>query len=191
MELYTGSTQAEYRIARSFLNKPHPRSPLADIYVAPGSHISGGPTFVICRKDTDLPIRVSPKRFRQKEWIENKFILFWDIGDERGWLVNGSVALLHLVKTSLEHSGRNLSDKSIYWKKELLEPTEPTPVSAAKVLRNSDNMKIKLFADSEECFQDRVDLFLNILEKIIDHQQHICGEDGANLANAPRKYLEG
>ncbi|CAI6095143.1 unnamed protein product, partial [Clonostachys chloroleuca] len=183
------SAEAQYLVGKSFLEPPHRGCSLEGLSVAPAALISQGPRFVLCKKDIEVSIRASGKNMRQRQqWIEKKFILLWDVAEKRGWLVNGCVALLYLVKASLEFNRKdNFCDEFLYKKEYLFESGE----AAAKVLRNKDNRAMKLYEDDEGTFDDRVELFLNILEKLVDHQEHISGDDGVDLSSIPRRYLEG
>lgn len=167
--------------------------------MAPASYINGGPEFVICRKDSDISLTVGRVGHRKRlKWISKEMILLWDTAEKRGWLINGLSALLHLVRASLENDRTDPFRSSFLFKPEHLQGADKlTADSAGPVLLNSNNLKVKVYdqededEDEEETFGDRVKLFYNILEKLIDCQKLVAGDNGANLIGRPRQFLEG
>ncbi len=129
------------------------------------------------------------------KWISTKLVVLWDEADKRGWLINGTSALLHVVRASLDHDSRDKFKSAFVFKSEDLQesPTPFTADSATDVLINPDNMKLKLYPEKEGylTLESRIDHFYNILEKLIDHQADIAGYCGINIVNQPRRNLEG
>ena len=154
-----------------------------------------GPAFHPGAKDT--PIRVSRNGYIPRlKWISTKFVLLWDERDKRGWLINGTSALLHVVRASLEHDSTDKFRSAFLFKSEDLQesPNPFTADSAIDVLINSKNLGLRLYPekDSYLLFDSRVDHFYNMLEKLIDYQAEIAGDGGGgNLHHKPRRYLEG
>ncbi|KAB8074405.1 hypothetical protein BDV29DRAFT_173691 [Aspergillus leporis] len=55
----------------------------------------------------DISICITRDSYRAKlEWISKKHVVLWDVKHDRGWLVNGASALLHLVRAYLEYDER-------------------------------------------------------------------------------------
>src|SRR6201999_749624 len=108
--------------------------------------------------------------------------------------VNGTSALLHLLRKSLEHDSTDEFSSKFRFKMECMqEATEAYKASSAiQVLLNEDNMKHEIYQEKEGLYrvEDRVEDIYDVLEKIIDHQVSITGK-GANLKFGARKYLEG
>ena len=129
------------------------------------------------------------------KWISKKFIVLWDESDKRGWLINGTSGLLHIVRASLEHDSTDKFKSEFMFKKEdMQEPSEPHQAdSAVEILLNSKNKELKIYPEKGDFirFEDRVDHFYNILEKIIDHQVKVAGQNGVKLKLRARKHLEG
>ncbi|UKZ59991.1 uncharacterized protein TrAtP1_001279 [Trichoderma atroviride] len=126
---YAGSAKANYFVMNSALPPPHEGCSLVGTYVSPGRCLVGGPAFSLGTKDT--PVHVSRSGYIPRlQWIATKYVLLWDESEKRGWLVNGTSALLHIVRASLAYN--------------------------------------------------------NIIIKI-----NIAGERGVNMADKPRRYLEG
>lgn len=127
--------------------------------------------------------------------------MLWDEGEQRGLLVNGTSALLHLLRASLHHS-RSDKFKSLFMLKstEELALKEPTiryrHDSAHEVLLEDDNRKVRLYTRKEESYdetvarpggecetvmktvttyttvEDRVEELYDILQQIVDHEAY-------------------
>ncbi|EHK16148.1 uncharacterized protein TRIVIDRAFT_132203, partial [Trichoderma virens Gv29-8] len=193
-KFYAGSAQASHPNTYSRLPKPHEGCALAKTRVSTGRMIIGGPAFSIGSKDT--PAHVSRNGYIPRlEWISTKFILLWDEDDKRGWLVNGTSALLHVLRASLEYSSKGKFKSALLCKSEDLEesPTPFTADSAVDVLINPNNRNLKLYREGDGYLflESLIERFYNILEKFIDHQVDITGECSRNLNDKPRRYLEG
>lgn len=65
--------------------------------------MSVGATFSIGRKDKPVSIHNRSEYNAQLMWLEKKFVVLYDVGDRRGWLVDGLSTLLHLVRASLQN----------------------------------------------------------------------------------------
>jgi hypothetical protein len=168
----------------------------------------------------DKSVQITRKGYiRRLEWISKKFIVFWDEGEKRGWLVNGTSALLHLVRASLEHNSRSkFRSAYVFNLKDLVEaPITHVPGSALDVLLDKKNRKLKIYDDAEEDsdgengdpknppkgkeplegekmyyrFQDRVRELFETLEKIIHYEISAGEESGVEIKFRARKYLEG
>jgi hypothetical protein len=130
----------------------------------------------------EKPVHVSRDGYVPKlKWISKKFVVLWDEEDKRGWLVNGTSALLHLLRASLEHNRTDKFKSAFLFKsEEMKEASIPyTADSAIDVLLNPKNMKLEIYPEKGEMYlrlEDRVEHFYNILEKIIDHQADIAGQ---------------
>lgn len=190
----TGSAQADHPKTYSRLPKPHEGCALANTRVWAGRMIRGGPAFTI--GDRDTPVQVSRNGYIPRlEWISTKFVLLWDEDDKRGWLINGTSALLHTLRASLEHGSKGRFRSALLCKSEDLEesPTPFTPDSAVDVLINPKNRNLKLYqeGDGHILLESLIERFYNVLEKLIDHQIDIAGESGGDLSNRPRRDLEG
>ncbi|KAI3316579.1 hypothetical protein HD806DRAFT_517189 [Xylariaceae sp. AK1471] len=193
-QFYAGSAQAAYNVGHARLPRVHGDCAFSNIRVSAGQLIAGGPTFYIGLKDTPAHVTRSGYIPRLK-WISTKFVVLWDEADKRGWLINGTSALLHVVRASLAHDSRDKFKSAFVFKAEdLQESSTPfTADSATDVLIDPDNMRLKLYPEKEGylTLESRIEHFYNILEKLIDHQAEIAGYCGINMANKPRRNLEG
>lgn len=130
------------------------------------------------------------------KWISKKFVVLWDEEDKRGWLVNSTSALLHLLRVSLKHNRTDKFKSAFLFKSEEMKEAsiQYTADSAIDVLLNPKNIKLEIYLEKGEMYlrlEDRVEHFYNILEKIIDHQADIAGQRGVKLKLRVRKHLEG
>ncbi|OAP62831.1 hypothetical protein AYL99_02058 [Fonsecaea erecta] len=209
-----GSKNAEYAVGRSGLQGPHPGCKLEQIQVTGGRLITSPNPYTVGHKDR--PLRIVQAGYMAKlSWISKKYVVLWDVDYQRGWLINGSSALLHLLRASLEFNKTDeLESAFVFRSEDLIEASRPyTASSAMAVLLNPVNLKLDIYRGREEQtsdhtrttespdvlnnsgghvrLQDRVERLYNLLEKIIDHQVNMAGRNGENLRAAPRKYLEG
>lgn len=190
----TGSALADYTISGSSLPRPHEGCSLANTYVSPGRGIIGGPVFSLGARDT--PFHISRGGYIHKlKWISTKLVLLWDESEKRGWLINGTSALLHIVRASLVHDSTDDFSSTFMFKEGDLQESARlfTTNSAIGVLINEKNLTLKIYPEKNGfiLLKDRVEYFCNILEKLIDHQTDITEECGKNMADKPRRYLEG
>lgn len=132
------------------------------------------------------------------QWIHKQFVVLWDQKEQRGWLVNGTSALLHLVQASLHYSSTDGCESNFLFKHEDMHEANVAnrPESSLKVLMEQKNWRLPLYPDkagSPFCFQDLVVELSGIIAKMVDYQVQ-PEQDGIKLKVSlvsPRKYLEG
>ena len=149
---------------------------------------------MICRKDTNLLPTVGRRTgyVHKMRWINRQRVLLWDTVDKRGWVVSGLTALLHLVRASLHGERRDIFRSKMRFKpRDLEEPRIWTADAAASVLVSDRNLGLKIYNGETGTFGDRVETFYNILEKMIDYQKRISGDEGVGFLDKPRGCLEG
>jgi nucleoside phosphorylase len=190
---FTGAADAAYTIGRSGLNRSQAGA-LGNVQVFGGHIVAGSFPFGIGQKD--IPVRLSRGGYIARlKWMSKKYVVLWDEHEKRGWLVNGTSTLLHLLRASLEY---DLTDnfKSVLQ----FEPGEMqeasalhTAGSAIEVLINPTNMNLAIYPEKTGYIrvEDRIEQFYDILEKIIDHQTIVAGPGGVKLKSTPRRHLEG
>ncbi|KAJ5281488.1 hypothetical protein N7478_006860 [Penicillium angulare] len=130
-----------------------------------------------------------------------KYVVLWDVETKRGWLVNVPSILLHLLRASLESNKTDdFSFAFLFEPQQFQESHKPhSRSSALEVLINPKNLNIKLYQDCERenetdiffRIRDRVEILYAILEKMVDYQALITGQNGEKIKTTPRKYLEG
>jgi hypothetical protein len=214
-----GSSQAKYDVKHSKLPPPSRDLALEKVSLSLGQTIiTGGCTFGVSKKDT--PIHVSKAGYIDKlRWISQKYVVFWDEDDKRGWMVDGSSALLHLVRGSLEHSRTDkfrsqfMFDFSKLRDRSTLEHDSPIDV-----LLDPEHRRLPVYPAREETYTETVTTaggttetvtktkttyknFGNLveelyecLEKMIDHKSMVENPKGFNPKARLlrlREHLEG
>lgn len=188
---------------------------LHNISISAGKYISGGVDFAMGVKDK--PIHLARGSYIPKlEWIHKKFVVLWDERYKRGWLVNGTTALLHLSRAALKRKQESpFRSLLLFQPGSLEEATERfTAKSAVQVLTSERNMKLKVYRDKSQHnervvwrgmeketvvyeeekfyhFQDLVDDLYNVLEKMVEYQHHVTNRDGVSLKCRILKHLDG
>lgn len=213
--IYIGANEAKYNVQRSGLPRPTADCVLHNISISAGKYITGGVNFAMGIKDQ--PIHLTRGSYTPKlEWIHKKFVVLWDERYKRGWLVNGTTALLHLSRAALKRKQESPFKSLLLFKSgSLEEATEKfTAESAVQVLTNEHNMKLKIYRDKSQHnervvwrgtdkeivvyeeetfyrFQDLVDDLYNVLEKMVEYQNHVTNRDGVSLKCRILKHLDG
>ncbi|PON26055.1 hypothetical protein TGAM01_v204999 [Trichoderma gamsii] len=117
-KIYAGSSKAE-PVSCSHLPKPQADDLFSNISVSLGRYVVGGSPYMLGAKDT--PIHISEDGYIPRlKWISRKFVLLWDEANKRGWLVNGTTALLHLVRASLNHDSKDEFKPAFLFKRKLI-----------------------------------------------------------------------
>ena len=205
----------------SGLPGPHAGCVLEKVSISGGKFVTAGVSIGIGVRDK--PIHVSRYGYVDKlHWIHKKYVIFWDEEDKRGWLVNGTSALLHLLRASLRLNTVDDFSFALMCKPEdLKEASTPhTTKSAIRVLMDEENKGLPIYVDKVDTYDeettkidgnstlgipekfvkkkttyvrvvDRIERLYNVMEKIIDHQNEIEGQSGANMKFRVRRYLEG
>ncbi|KAL7918478.1 hypothetical protein ACQKWADRAFT_316483 [Trichoderma austrokoningii] len=215
-DLLAGANEAMYSVQRSGLPRPTADCVLHNISISAGKYVTGGVNFAMGIKDQ--PIHLTRGSYTPKlEWIHKKFVVLWDERYKRGWLVNGTTALLHLSRAALRRKQESPFRSLLLFKHGSLEEAAErfTAESAVHVLTNEHNMKLKIYRDKSQHservlwkgtdkesvvyeekenfyrFQDLIDDLYNVLEKMVEYQNHITNKDGVSLKCRIRKHLDG
>ncbi|UKZ62464.1 uncharacterized protein TrAtP1_003713 [Trichoderma atroviride] len=191
-EIYAGSSKAN-PVNCSDLPKPQSGGLFSSMSVSMGRYITGGSPYMLGVKD--IPIHISEDGYIPKlKWISKKFVLLWDEANKRGWLVNGTTALLHLVRASLDHDSKDEFSSAFLFKKELIQESEDPfkTHSATHVLINEVNRKLPIYRNRDGYiqFEDRVEHMHSVLERLINYQKCVSG-DLKEFRSHPRRNLEG
>ena len=141
------------------------------------------------------------------QWINEKYLIFYDVGDKIAWLVDGPSALLHLVRASIKaEENDDFSHLSIFKTEEIVEPSREFTYSgraaSLRTLTDEANLTLRLRRKLQNVkdkptshfytFQDRVDEIFRVLEQMIDHQEDSRPDGiGLQLRKAPRHHFEG
>lgn len=203
---------AKYSISRSQLPKAHSSCALEGIEIHAGQLVTG--TACISLGNREKPVHISRDGYFTKlQWISSKWIVFWEEGEKRGWLVNGASALLHILRASLTHSKLKFKSAFLANLEDILDPENAMGADAAlQLLTEEKNRSIPLYPDIAEYensstdlgkgkepetryryyrLENRVEHIYNILDKLIEHQTNAEQRSGLRLHTRPRRHLEG
>ncbi|KAL6819261.1 hypothetical protein V8C40DRAFT_281571 [Trichoderma camerunense] len=215
-DMFAGATEANYNVQRSGLPKPTADCVLHNVSISAGKYITGGINCAISIRDQ--PIDSKRRDYTGKlEWIHDNYIVLWDEKRKRGWLLNGTTALLHLSRAALKCKQEGPFKSSLLFEFESMEEATErlTAESAIKVLTSENNMKLKIYRDKSQYseiilnrgtdreeviykekesfyrFQDLVDDLYSNLEKMVAYQANATNKDGVSLKCRVRKHLDG
>lgn len=188
---------------------------LEKITLSCGQILTGGCSFNIGKKDT--PVHISRDGYVAKlRWIAQKHFVLWDEDDNRGWLINGISALLHLLRASLEVS-RNDKFKStfLFDFTKFKNSSELRYDSAISILLDEANRRLPIYPAKSEthtektineagmtetvtktittytCLEDKVEELYDYLEKMIEHKSSLDNPSGIDAKVRLRRHLEG
>lgn len=145
-------------------------------------------------KDTPRHVSHESDYVPRLESLHRKFVLLWDEQDKRGWLVNGTSALLHVLRASLKHSTKGpLRNRLVCRNEHLKESNEPLEVDTAiDVLANQANFNLQLYdGDKHTLLKGQIEHFCYVFEKLFDYQRDAMGDVGKTVCKTPRGSLEG
>lgn len=213
-----GAADAEYDIDKTCLPQPHAGCLLEKVTISAGKVITGGVNFALAVKDI-APHFTHNNYVKKLQSIAKKYVVFWDEADKRGWLVNGTSALLHLVRSSLHHYGNDeFSSAFLFDPSKMRNAADHRPQSAPKVLINNENKEMAIYPGKTErfdedetkemgartedsktlkkkrgyyLFEDLVEQHYNYLDQIMDYHRKVAGRDGVKIKARVRNHLEG
>ncbi|KAL7901943.1 hypothetical protein HDV64DRAFT_267145 [Trichoderma sp. TUCIM 5745] len=191
-----GSADANYNISSSWLTLLRESGKLESTSISKAQLIKSNHKAAIGKREKP-PWTIRDPHRKRLDFLSQKYMVLWDVGCKRGWLVNGVNALLHLLRASI---ALNKADRPPPEFK-LKEAKIPYTASAAReVLFNFENLDMELYDEYEQhesgakikfrvC--DRVNDLFETLEKVIDYQKMIADVRDKSPKSAPRKDLEG
>ncbi|PGH14217.1 hypothetical protein AJ79_03190 [Helicocarpus griseus UAMH5409] len=136
-----------------------------------------------------------PRSLSSLKNLHSRFVVLWDEKDKRGWLVNGTSALLHLMRASLHIDSKDYFCHLFRYKDEYLQEAaeKHKGISAIDVLTNKRNMELVLYEEGDVPIRlkDRYEELFSLLEKILDYQRDVMTNEKWISHSWPRKCLEG
>jgi hypothetical protein len=146
--------------------------------------------------------------------MSERFVLLYDVGDRRAWLVNGASALLHLVIASLKYElstpigykflskvedlkmvGEQYRANSAFYS--LIDegnmdlPILPGKKKMIKELEKKGDIGKAKIEESNISFSDRVEQVIDYLEKAFIYQEEKIYRSGHEVKFPLRRLLEG
>lgn len=218
---HVGAPTENYAIKGSGLDRAPAGCRLQRASIQGGQYLVGAFEFAVSEKQKSVHMERAGDYVEKLEIIAREYVVLWDKDLEKGWLVNGVNALLHLLRASL-HYNRTGRFKSVYvfkhhgWDRfdELGENYGPD--SAFHVLLDPQNRKLPLRNGDEPLkdetddvhasspggrlrggrtgptLQDRVEDLWGRLEKLIAHQADVEETSGVLVRlPQPRRQPEG
>jgi hypothetical protein len=176
-----------YDIKPTRLKPPSKDFAFEKISFSAGHIVTVGCQFAIGTKDSHVRI-TRTSYYTKLNWISKKYVTLWDVDEKRGWLINGTAALLHLLRASL-HSYRTGDMQSVFLLNEGHPRDSSNPLtlgSPMDVLLDQSNLKLELFprdgqqepnqspptgtkvGGSQDSVKHRVEALYETLEKLID-----------------------
>ena len=107
----------------------------------------------------------------------------WDVESERGWLVNGISAWLHLLRARLKHAGDSCGPEL----RELPISSRYTVDSSLEFFKIAENMELAVYPEEPFTIRDQSDILYHTLDILIAHQSAAIKKQ----SRASRKYLSG
>jgi nucleoside phosphorylase len=165
-----GAAKASYNIEGPILPKPRREDGLrGNLILAPDSIPMGDPYHI--RHFADYHLNYQSQTLQS---FSEKFVVLWDSDDERGWVLNGTVAFLHTLRASLARDGAKAVGSTCLVKQEMMKDAkEPhSAESAMKVLLNPEHRGLNIFKNKTgyDKVQNRIEDLVHMFEKIIDCQ---------------------
>lgn len=126
--------------------------------------------------------------------LSNRFVCFWDVQGQRGWLVNGIGALSHLVRASVRSDEDQTPEYLELIQGQFKEPSCPHLFDAPrKFLCDPHNQSTVILkfqhkgSTRTETLEDRAIQYYHILDNAFNYQE----KHQARLKCTPRGMLEG
>jgi hypothetical protein len=211
-----GAEDANYDIMGTNLPSPRAGALLEKFTINLGKIFTAGATFAP-RVRHISPHFVRDVYEQKLMWIDTKYVVLWDEETKRGWLVNGTSALLHLVRMSLRLYKKDYPDELLFDERMMQNAPERDAVSARRVLKHSRNRRLEVWRGKSEnveetdqniagdgeisasrkrkssryLFEHLVEQKYGVLELLMESHKQLAGSNGINLKLRMRKHLEG
>ncbi|RAH42641.1 Pfs domain protein [Aspergillus brunneoviolaceus CBS 621.78] len=193
IKLFAGQQGASYSIGNTGLPYTIEEQELfSTSTLSAGPILADGIRPVLGQRDIRAPRSSFIKKMK---WLFQKYVVLWDEADQRGWLVNGASALLHLIRASIYEDRRDsISEAARHLHEDQLhEAKRPYQWdSAFQLLVHPINRKINMSGSGENLitFQDRAEDYFTLLEQAIDIQLRATSRRGT-AGKKPRSLLGG
>jgi hypothetical protein len=136
---------AKYDIQGTNLPFTQPGCLLDQVSITGRKFITGGLSFAINIKDLPLHL-IHDSYIRKLQWINTRYVILWDQGNKRDWLINSISTLLHLVCTSLANNTMDdFSSTFLYNPHKMKEAAEYKPNSAITILIDNRNRILEIY----------------------------------------------
>jgi hypothetical protein len=178
-----------------------------------GQFLTGGATFTKGNRDTPL-FPPAPRHYREQvEWLSGKNVVFYDADERRAWLIDGALAMFHIMCTRLCQRPYRSGPES---KLEKLRYAKSGDGSDAgyNALTDAANMQLEVFRE-EQTWEEKVESFISpsivekrtkvtvtrfsdlvtqawyVVEEMFAHQARLQTASSVNMRFTTRDRLEG
>ena len=204
-ELLQGNAAANMRLLASGLPKPPNFTIIDRIYIEGGNQLIGGLSMNTNKKEQPVVLKRDTDYFSHLQWISVQPVVFYDVSDQRAWLVDGASALLHVVRASLYRDAHD-PVSPYHWVfdaerfganvQRAWDGCLTGRQAAIRVLKDWDNLEMPVYGTSRTEFSTlwvRVSKILHALDIIIDYQAKLAYQDGIKIAQTldPRQGVTG
>jgi hypothetical protein len=123
--------------------------------ISGGKLITAGATVALGTQH--IPAHMEPGSYIGKlQLLDSKYVVLWDDASKRGWLVNGSSALLHLIRAKLSFTLRgNFSSQLIFNPTKMVDNETGKPNSAIEVLLDQQNRLLDVYPGKNEKSEEK------------------------------------
>jgi hypothetical protein len=208
-----GAEDADYDIKGTDLPPPRAGALLEKFTFNLGKIFTAGAT--IAPRVNRMCSHFTRDAYEQKlMWVEKKYVVLWDEETKRGWLINGTSALLHLVRSSLKLYQKDYSQELLFNNDIMQNEARHDAASARKVLKNEQNRDLEVWRGKSEhatetlleqnqpsasrkmkrtkyTFENLVEQKWSVLEVLMESHKQLAALNGINLKLRIRRYLEG
>ncbi|KAK2775163.1 pfs domain-containing protein [Colletotrichum kahawae] len=161
VENYAGAPDANYDVGWSRLSDPDQSCAFQNVSISGGKFINAGFNLAIGIKDKPAHISFAPDDYiGTLIALERRHFVFCDVEAKRSWLINGTNALLHLLRAALKdyENNRHLQRLNLLLldRSKLHEPEEThTSDAAFEFLANEHNLSLPLYKKSTETWTEK------------------------------------
>lgn len=140
-----------------------------------GFHVSLAAMAAFGERDQGPALRIE-SYIATLDTLEKGFVILWDDTDKRGWLINGTSALLYLVRAKLEYYRKKLGKDYEFKMDQLTTPDEHhRPSTSYQVMRDWRNRGLCVYKDDIKVTRKR---------ELIDPFTSFITEDGKSHEGA-------
>jgi nucleoside phosphorylase len=164
-----------------------------------GEPIRGGSSYTFSARD--MPPRVRRKSCQEIfKFVHRRYVVLWDESKRRGWLANGTTALLHLLRACLRSHAETIPKSMFKFEWEAFrDAAHPHRAeSALEVLTNEQYRALPVYKQtpgqndqSDTLLGYQIDILCEMLEKLMDHQDLFVEKYPQNPRHGAFAHLEG
>ncbi|KAI0446019.1 hypothetical protein F4803DRAFT_569193 [Xylaria telfairii] len=189
-KFYTGTDKAPYPVKKPALDALNDECILHGIQTPRVKAIEKQHNYHIADKEKPTHMRYGENLHQRLEKLKDQYVILWDVESERGWLVNGTSAWLHLLRARLKQVSEDGCGPEL---KEPLISSRYTVQSALKFFKNAKNMELAVYPNEDQretypfTIRDQSDRLYYILDNLLENQKRAV----SSRNRASRKYLSG